>query len=348
MLPEEWPVTALPPNRSEPVRRAGRGRLPTVRRDLFLDDKDRLTEQERAVMIAMLDCLVAEIAGELEAALPAGWAGANDGDYRALADNLKSSGLLDDPVLVALLLRKAEEERVALAVRTRANRRDSRVLQSLVSHDNGPMAAAAMALVLARGRRRDRLGQCLVMADDLAPETLRLLASIIAAALRGALTGSHGAGAADQALGSACDSLLKRHDPERGVDALTRELVALIDSAGRLDDNLLVAAGAEGEISFLAHALARRAGIDPAVAADELASGDPLRAMALLRMGGASRDLAAGLLAGSGDWIALDDEGAAIESFDHLSAADVETARSWLLADDRYRSAVERLGGGNG
>lgn len=348
MLPEEWPVAALPPNRSEPVRSAGRGRLPTVRRDLFLDDRNRLTEQERAVMVAMLDCLVAEVAGELEAALPAGWAGANDADHRALADGLRASGLLDDAALVALLLRKAEEERVALTVRTRANRRESRVLQSLVSHDNGPVAAAAMALVLARGRRRDRMGQCLVMADDLAPETLRLISSIVAAALRGALAASHGAGPADEALTSARDSLLGRHDPERGVDALTRELVALIDSAGRLDDSLLVAAGAEGEIAFLAHALARRAGIGPAVAAEELASGDPLRVMALLRMGGASRDLAAGLLAGSGDWIALDDEGAAIESFDHLSAADVEGARAWLLADDDYRSAVGHLGGGNG
>ena len=347
MMPEEWPVDA--PRRGSsagpnaPARLSGRGRLATVRRDFFLDENGRLTEQERALMTAMLNCLVGDVADELRAALPAGWAGANDGDNYRLTERLKASGLLDDEELLALLLRRAEEERVAIAARSRASRREARVLQSLVSHDNGPAAAAAMALVLARGRRRDRLGQCLASFDDLPRSAAERLARRIAAALRGNLVATHGPAASDEALARVATARAAAHDPEQSLEALTNELVALLDSAGRLDDGLLLSAAAEGEIAFLATALARRAGIDPLTAAEELMSQDPARAMALLRMGGASRDFAAGLVAGCGDVLALDSDGRAIECFDSMTATDVEAARAWLLADDEYRAALDRL-----
>lgn len=330
------------------VRGAGRGRLPTVRRDLALDERDRLSEQERALISAMLECLVAEIADEVAASLASGWAAANDPQREHLVRTLKRNGLLDDGSLVALLLRRAEEERAAQAVRARSAKRESRFLQSLVSHANGPVAAAAMALVLARGRRRDRLGQCLVTIDDLDAHALAKIAALVAAAMRPALVAGQGARAADEALASALSALRGRHDSSRGIDFLSGELVALFDSTGELGDSILLGAAADGEVAFLAQALARRAGLDPLVTQDEVLSGDPARIMALLRMGGASRDLAAGLIAGSGEWIGLDDEGAAIDLFDHMPAADVEAARAWLLADAEYRAAVERLGSERG
>ena len=67
MLPEEWPIAAPAADQNAPARLAGRDRLSTVRTDFFLHPEERLTEQERALMTAMLHCLVGDIAEELRA-----------------------------------------------------------------------------------------------------------------------------------------------------------------------------------------------------------------------------------------------------------------------------------------
>src|SRR3954449_7035013 len=99
MMPEEWPIAVLAADQNAPARREGRGRLSTVRVDFFLDPAERLTEQERALMTAMLHCLVGDVVTELRAALPAGWVGANDDDS-AIIGSLTGAGLLDDPELM--------------------------------------------------------------------------------------------------------------------------------------------------------------------------------------------------------------------------------------------------------
>ncbi|MEO7864416.1 MAG: DUF2336 domain-containing protein [Sphingomicrobium sp.] len=317
--------------------------MATVRRDFFLDHSERLTEQERALMTTMLNRLVGDVAAALRAVLPASWAGTNyDDDYR-LVERLTNAGLLDEEALLALLLRRAEEEDVAIAARSRADRRELRAIQGLVSHDNGPAAASAMALVLARGRRRDTLGQCLLTFDDVPPPAARQLARRVGAALRSDLIATHGPVAVDEALVQAAAEVAESNDPERSLDALTGELVALLDSGGFLDDRLLLAAAAEGEIAFLAHAFARRSGMDSAVAAEELLSRNPARVMALLRISGTERDFAAALIAASGNLLAIDCDGRGLEHFDGLTAADVDLERALLLADDDYRTALDRL-----
>jgi len=182
MMPEEWPIAAWAAKRAASAR-AGRGRLATVRADFFLDASQRLTEQERALMTAMLHCLVGDIAGEIGGALPVGWTGANE-DEAGIVDGLTRAGLLDDGELMALLLRRADEERIATAARARNGRREARVVQGLVSHHNGAVSAASMGLILARGRRRDRFGQCLIGFDDLSRSLAARLAESVAVALR--------------------------------------------------------------------------------------------------------------------------------------------------------------------
>jgi hypothetical protein len=347
MMPEEWPIAVLTIERAAPARAAGGGRLSTVRADFFLDPSQRLTEQERALMTAMLHCLVGDITTEIRAALPVGWAVANE-DEAAIVDSLTRARLLDEAELMALLLRRADEERIATAARARSGRREARVVQGLVSHQNGAVSAAAMGLILARGRRRDRFGQCLLGFDDLSHRLAERLAESIAAALRRDIAAVHGTAAADTELSAAAAALVARHEAVRSIEALTAALVASLDQAEGLTDELLVAAAQEGEVALLSEVLARRAGIAATVALDELLSGNPPQVMALLRLGSFSRELGAGLLASLGDLLGITDPGEAIAVFDRMSADEIKAAASWLATAPTYRGALQALETANG
>ena len=91
-MPVEWPLAASAADRPvDPARpHAGRDRLPVVMADFFLDEGSRLTDEERALMAAMLRGLVADIADELIVALPpllgAKAERLRDGLYRQLRD----------------------------------------------------------------------------------------------------------------------------------------------------------------------------------------------------------------------------------------------------------------------
>jgi hypothetical protein len=344
MMAEEWPIGSAPADPSyAPAQGAARDRLATVRADFFLSPVERLTEQERALMTAMLHCLVGDIADELRAALPSGVAAANDDRNLALVDSLASARLLDRAVLVRMLLRRADEERITTAAKARSGRRDARVLQGLVSHESGAISAAAMSLILGRGRRRDRFGQCLLHFDDLPPEEAEALAQLVAAALRRDLVGLQQSAERDRLLAAAIDDMLGRYDRSNGIEELTAVLVDLLEDEGQLSDELIVSAAMEGEMTFVAQALARRCGLTGEVATDELLSQSERRVMALFRIAGVRRELAARLLAGIGDLLGIADPGSAIATFDGMTQTEVEDARGWLSADLAYRSAVARL-----
>jgi hypothetical protein len=249
---------------------------------------------------------------------------------------------------MALLIRRADEERISTAARARSGRREARVLQGLVSHDYGAVAAAAMALILGRGRRRDRFGQCLLAFDDLSEASANSLVHAVAAGLRAELAANHGASVADLELSDAADQVLEQRDEERGTDALTSALVHFLDEAGGLTDELVLAAANEGEISFIAEVVARRAGVPTDSALDELLSGDAEHVMGLLRAAGMSRELSAGLLGGIGDLLGIADAGAAIATFDRMTDAEAQTSRAWLVTTPAYRAALDRLGQGRG
>jgi Uncharacterised protein conserved in bacteria (DUF2336) len=343
MMPEEWPIAGRAEEENAPARAAGRGRLSTVRLDFFLNPSERLTEQERALMTAMLRCLVGDIATEIRAGLPLSWAGANDDDA-AIIGTLSRAGLLNDADLMAMLLRRADEERIGTAARARSGRNEARTVQGLVSHQDGAVSAAAMALILVRGRRRDRFGQCLVGFDDLSSETAERLAYATAAALRHDVASSRTAAAADAELTRAARRLVEKHEPSRSVEALTGALVALLEEADSLSDDLLLACAREGEVALLAKVIDTRGSIGGSAALDGLMSGEPASVMALMRVAGFSRELSAGLLANLGDLLGIEDEGAAINLFDEMSPGEVEVITSWLTMPHSYRAALEALG----
>lgn len=337
MAPVEWPIAASSPDEGSVAARCAEGdRLASVRADFFLDPGQRLTEQERSLMTAMLADLVLVIADEIRAA--AGIADVRGESSTELFEQLKSAGLLDIPDLIAVLLRRAEEEHITATLRVHGGSGKSRFLHSLAGDEEPAVAAAAMALVLGRSRRHNRYGGPRVQLDDIQAESaVRLVYSVAAAvALQGGT---------DRLASEGAAAVLAQHDESKRIEALTFALVHALDESGRLDEKRLVAAAGDGEITLLIEALARRSGTDFAGAWAHLRGAGKFAL--LLRMAGASRQFAAELAACFGELLA-GGAAAEIERFDSLDEGQVERARNWLRLHCDYRAALTALGGHDG
>lgn len=332
MMPVEWPLAASAADRPvDPARpRAGRDRLPVAMADFFLDEGSRLTDEERALMAAMLRGLVTDIADELIAALPrilgAKAEHLRDGIYR----KLRQAGLLEHQGLVALLLRRADEQQLS----GHASRGDATVA-ALVADEESAVAEAAMALTLARGRRRDKFGRLGAEFDDLPAEDAVALVHAVAAGLRQGLADD-----ADQPLTAASQALLARHDEGRRLEAAIAALARALEASARADDAMVRQLAQDGDAALLVGLLARRAGIDQGDAWRLFTSGD---AMMLARLAACERAAAAQILAA---FEPLSNAHAAerfMDRYDGIDDAAVERQREWLRLDPHYRAAREAL-----
>lgn len=345
MEPVEWPIAApVADGGAQPPRAAGGGRLPVARVDFFLDPRTRLTEQERSLMTAMLGDLVDMVADEFTALL-ADAEPANDDDDR-LVDRLWAAGLLDIRDLIRLLLQRAEEERVSAGIRAGRPSGKMRFVQSLVSDEDPQVSAASMALILARGRRRDRFDGPRLVFDDLPAESAVALVGAVAAALRTDLARRLPAAECDERLSAAAQTLLARHDEGNRLEAKLFALVHALERAGRLGEPLVRSALEEADVALLVEALARRAGIGFDSAWERFTGGRG-RPASLLRMADISRDLSGEIIAGSADVVGTDPE-TEIEAFDALSDEEADSLRKWLRLDPAYRDAIGAFGAGHG
>ena len=110
------------------------------------------------------------------------------------------------PALIELLMRRADEQLIAAACRdSRAG--GAAIIETLVGDEDGHIASAAMALAVARGRRRDRFGRLGIEFDDVPAEEAVGLVHLAAAAMRKGIDGA--AVAIDEALAEAAARLLE-------------------------------------------------------------------------------------------------------------------------------------------
>jgi hypothetical protein len=340
MVPEEWPLAATAADRPvESARTRGSKRLASVRRDFFLDPAHRLTEQERALMTAMLHDLVGAVAAEILGAMPANGVAAPEA--ADLASRLSAAGQLDRLDLVDLLLRRADEHRIATAFAGRAGPRKLPLLPSLVGDKEAAVASAAMTLVVARGRRRDAFGQPRIELNDLSAGEGAKLAFAV------------GAGLADQtggdrsALAIAADSVAVGHSAADSLDAAIVGLVDALEAAGRIGDPMIEAAAEDGEASLLATLLGRRAGISSDTGWGYLIGGQSDGLALLGRMAGLGRPTAARLIAefGALSGASVEDE---IARFDSLDDDEVTAALDWWRLPPEFRSSSAAIGAQHG
>ena len=243
-------------------------------------------------MTSMLAELLGTIAEEIRATLPPVPSAANDEDSQQLLRQLSDSGLLDHADLIALLLRRADEERIANACAPVPAPRGG-FLQALIADEDEGISASAMALILARGRRRNRLGQPRIEFEDLPEQLANMLAHSVAACASTACARSGAEGRAPSVregsrLASAVSRRRKgdrRADSRPGQDAQPFRL------------SRRAAAGERGGRGRCRVPRRRRLVSAPGSAAsgawDYLADGDDGRLVLLLRLAGVSRDFAA-------------------------------------------------------
>ncbi len=327
---------AADPPRVERARApAASRRLGAAVNDFLLDPAERLTEQERALMNAMLYGLVERLADELRVRLPDQLAAATECSPAELVRKLSQGGLLAKPPLIELLLRRADMLRLGEGA-AGANGQGS-LLQRWAADDAAEVASAAMAVAVSRSAARDRFGRpALELADCPAEIAVELTYEV--AAVLAWRCGGH-----DEELVAAAVDLLALHDEGQGLDALEGRLVRALHGAHRLDPATLLALASAGEVSLLAEALARLAGIPGESGWALLADGHDGRLALLLRMAEQPRTLAAALLARLADPLGLADPVGELEWFDRIGVSEAAAARARLRLPPHYQRASAAL-----
>lgn len=336
MMPVEWPIAA--PAADRPVasaRAAGRDRLTSVRADFFLDDSIRLTEQERALMGGMLAALLDQLVDEIALGLPPLLGGQVEIARAGLLRGLWDSGAIDRPALIALLLRRSDEQRLAV-------HGASGPVEALVGDDDERIAAAAMALTVARGRRRDRFGRLGIEFDDLPDVEAIAVVNLVAAAIRAGM-GESGA-VHDQAIAAAAEALIARHDTGNRLEARVGELAVALAEAGRGEGEFPALLAEAGEMALLSELLSVQAGISPDSGWRMMVEQGAYCAMMLARLAGLDRQSAARILVAAGDRLGMSDPAEAIGEFDRIEVSELEAQRRWLRLPATYREALGALG----
>lgn len=339
MMPVEWPIAALAADRPvDPARPRGPSRVATVRRDFFLDPGDRLTEQERALMSAMLADFVLALSARFAALV--GARGPATDEVAVLAALMKS-GLLDRPGLLSLMLRRADEHRIAAAFSAHGGPRKVPILSRLVGDSSPEVAAAAMGLVVARGRRRDGFGQPRIELSDLDPADVSALVHAVAAALSPS-------GPAEARYAAAADEVGSDFRADDSLDQAVATLAAALADSGRDLEQVIEEASGEGEAPLIAHLLARRGGMTPQAAWDHLLDAGDGGLALLARMSGLGRRAAARLIADFGSTLGTASVEEEMARFDTLGDEEVEAALAHWRLPREFRTARTMLGYSHG
>ncbi|HEU4960085.1 MAG TPA: DUF2336 domain-containing protein [Sphingomonas sp.] len=257
-------------------RRAGR-RLGTIALDLAAADEDRLDDETRATMRAMLSRLIGAVAADLGHYARRQLPPAAE-DRETLVDRLVGAGVLDEPLLAELLLR-ANEARIAdrLAIEQPGDSGRSGLLPRLANSPDRLAAAASGALMAAEARRRGAGADA--GRDDLPAELQHRLVWWTAAALRPA----DGSVALDAALADAAQRVLAAHDEGARMEAVAQRLAMALDDSPDDLSGILEEALADRRMALVAALIAHRLGIDLTLARTMLAEPDGDRLLLALR-----------------------------------------------------------------
>jgi len=344
------PAPGSPDGADALLRRAANADVRAARRlavasaDLSAGDDERLEDEARATIAAMLARLVDAVETDLRHY--AGRAVAVAAIPRAgesLVERLVDAGLLDDRELVAELVARARSEIIASRLPADPLEEPDRpsLLPRLANEPDRVVAHAAAALMAAEARRRGAgpdAGR-----DDLPAELHHRLVWWVAAALRPA----GASGAVDAALVDAARRVLAAHDEGARIEATAQRLAAALDPAEDAIGAMIEEALADRRLALVVALIAHGLAVEPALSRDIVLDADSDRLLLALRtLNVPNEDMAAiGIALCEAD--RRRDPEALIASIDAVTAMPVEAARDALaglrLPAD-YREATRALG----
>jgi uncharacterized protein (DUF2336 family) len=323
-----------------------RARAAAVAADLAVPPALRLTDWQRRAVASLFAALVRDLEDALRSILierigpeaPEALRAALGSASLPIALPLVEAGaLLTDAQLLPLLLRRAEEHRIAAAGA------DHSLLATLAGDDDAAIAAEAMGLLIGLNGRFDAFQEPLVGRSDLPADLRHRLVWTVAAALRRYVIERHGLDPAgvDAAIAAAAEAMIPSYDEADGVEARAMRLAGLLPARGRLHDEVTAQAAEEGNLPLLLALLAVRTGFGFEAAWDLLSDASGAGAPLLLRAAGLHRSAAATILFR----LSPGDEHAAkaLDRFDTLAEGDVGRLLAPWRADPAYRAAIAEL-----
>ncbi len=326
--------------------------------DLFHQAGEALSDQHRAQIGALMRALIGAIEDDLRIRLAIALED-EPGDLAAMLGSplhpialplLEATRLLREPDLVAVMLRRVDEHRLALMLGRDSPYHVADLAQRLLDLGDDAVAEATMALLVAESRRYDQFGDPALARTDLPPAPHRKLLWAVAAALRHHLVDDHGLaeGRADLLLAEAVRALLAEHDDADTLEGRAEALATLLAARDLIDDRLLADALEEGWLALFTAAVAQRAGIDATGVWSMITDPAGMMQGTVLRAIDCGRDAAVTMLWRIGSAEGADEEAivARADAFDALARREAaEAVLIWRL-DPNYRRAVLEIGEG--
>lgn len=339
------------------AERAMRDRVASAAEALFRRRGPPLSDLELTLALRMLEGLVETTERGLRALMlvdPALAAGPEFSESLAservaiALPLLKGAGMLADPELIGIVLRRVDEYRLGSALRARGQPGGD-ALDALLDDADTGVAGLARAALAAESRRNDRLDDPMLAPADLPVELRHRLLWQVAAAIRAYGVAEHGLDPSllDPLLATAVNDILAAHDEDERLESAVLQLARALAASSALNDGVLLEALSRGRLAFYAAALAARARVAYEPAWDAATGFDQAGHAVLLRAIDVHEEAAATLLSAMTDARGADEAGEhAAEVVQASRALDPEAARGativWRL-DESYRATISRL-----
>lgn len=329
---------------------ANRMRIAAAAADLATMRAETITEETRVDLARLLAGVIAVVEDDLRQGLIEQVAGdvAADlteslgaGELAIAAPILDRAGVLGDADLVAVLLRRVETRRLADRLRPTTAPQQP-LVETLLQSGDEPLAAMAMAMIVARSRQSRSVDSASPASTGLPAELQYRIVWRVAAALRHHILsrGAMSQPAVDRALTFAAQASLAGYDEDDTLEGRAMQLARRLHQRRRLDDALIVRAVDEGEPEIAVAAIAARASIDFASAWDMAGDRGGNRLTVLLRASNVARPAAARII---GAVIGAEIVAVRIDAFDLLDPQLArESLRPWQ-ADPGYRRAIAEI-----